>query len=252
MSVDGREISSLDFASLIGAPLNAIVEAQAKSAIATANFIREVAFDKEGRAVISEFRYNRVGEDGRAQEVSLSVPFITMLPIPYVAIEHAEIEFNAKITSTRESTSSSSFGGELEAGIDGAWFKGASVSTKMSYQKQSSSQEKEQRSFDMRVLVRLRSAEMPPGTERLLSALESAVDERRGGVRAVTGTISRIGEERSSFNVSGVAGLAAQWKLTIAGGTYTITKVERDTGRVTIDAPLDLTIVDGDTFEARP
>ncbi len=96
MAIDGREISNLDFASLIGAPLNAIVEAQAKSAIATANFIREVAFDKEGRAVLSEFRFNRIGEDGRAQEVSLSVPFITMLPIPYVTIEHAEIEFNAR------------------------------------------------------------------------------------------------------------------------------------------------------------
>ena len=252
MSVDGREISSLDFASLIGAPLNAIVEAQAKSAIATANFIREVAFDKEGRAVISEFRYTRVGEDGRAQEVSLCVPFITMLPIPYVAIEHAEIEFNAKITSTRESSSSSSFSGELEAGLDSAWFKGASVSTKMSYQKQSTSQEKEQRSFDMRVLVRLRSAEMPPGTERLLSALESSVEERRGGIKAVTGTISQIGEERSSFKVSGVSGMAAQWKMTIAGATYTITRVERDAGRITIDEPLDLTISNGDAFEARP
>lgn len=252
MSVDGREISNLDFASLIGAPLNAIVEAQAKSAIATANFIREVAFDKEGRAVTSEFRFNRVGEDGRTQEVSLSVPFITMLPIPYVAIEHAEIEFNAKITSTRESTSSSSFGGELGAGIDGAWFKGASVSTKMSYQKQSGGQEKEQRSFDMRVFVRLRSAEMPPGTERLLAALEGSVEERRGGVRAVTGTISRIGDDRSSFDVSGLSGVASQWKLAIAGTTYTITRVDRDARRVTIDAPLDLTVADGDAFEARP
>ena len=252
MAIDGREISNLDFASLIGAPLNAIVEAQAKSAIATANFIREVAFDKDGRAVLSEFRFNRIGEDGRAQEVSLSVPFITMLPIPYVAIEHAEIEFNAKITSTRESTTSSNFGGELEAGIDGAWFKGASVSTKMSYQKQSGSQEKEQRSFDMRVLVRLRSAEMPAGTERLLSALEGSIEERRGGVRSVTGSLSRIGDDRSSFNVSNLSGVSAQWKLSIAGATYTVTGVDRATSRVTLDAPLDLTIADGDNFEARP
>ena len=252
MPVDGREISNLDFASLIGAPLNAIVEAQAKSAIATANFIREVAFDKEGRAVTSDFRYTRVGQDGRVQEYSLSVPFITMLPIPYVAIEHAEIEFNAKITSTRESSTSTNFGGELEAGIDGAWFKGASVSTKMSYQKQSASQEKEQRSFDMRVFVRLRSAEMPPGTERLLSALEGSVEERRGGLRAVTGTLSRIGGDRSSFEVSGLSGISPQWKLAIAGVTYTVTKVDGETRRVTIDAPLELTIADGDGFEARP
>ncbi len=46
-------IASLDFANLIGGPLNAVVEAQAKSAITTANFIKEVAFTKEGNKVLS-------------------------------------------------------------------------------------------------------------------------------------------------------------------------------------------------------
>jgi len=36
MAVSGRELSSLDFGNLIGGPLNAVVEAQAKSAITTA------------------------------------------------------------------------------------------------------------------------------------------------------------------------------------------------------------------------
>lgn len=252
MPVDGREISSLDFANLIGAPLNAIIEAQAKSAIATANFVREVAFDKEGRAVMSEFRYRRVADDGREQEVVLSVPFITMLPIPYVTIEHAEIEFNAKITSTRESSSAASFAGELAAGLDGAWFKGATVSTKMSYQRQSASQEKEQRSYDMRVLVRLRSADMPPGTERLLNALEGAVEETIGGVRAITGTIEAIAEDRSTLVLSTLSGVGEGWKVTIGGATFTVTRVEREARRVVVDAPLDLTIAQGDAFEATP
>jgi len=233
------------------APKPLEVEAQAKSAIATANFIREVAFDKEGRAVISDFRFKRVGEDGREQEVCLSVPFITMLPIPYVAIEEAEIEFNAKITSTKESSSSQSFGGELGAGIDGAWFKGASVQTKMSYQKQSQSQEKEQRSFDMRVKVRLRSADIPPGTERLLSALESAVEERGVGFRGVSGTIEAIADDRSTITVSSVAGIAPQWRVTVAGESFVVTKVDADSRSLVVDAPLDGTVRAGDAFEAR-
>ena len=42
----GKELASLDFANLIGGPLNAIVDAQARAAIATANFVQEVGFDK--------------------------------------------------------------------------------------------------------------------------------------------------------------------------------------------------------------
>ena len=100
MSVDGREIATLDFPNLIGGPLNAIVEAQAKSALATANFIQEVAFDKQGKAVHVDFTYSRKNRDGRAQDFTLSVPFLTMVPIPYIQIDNAEFEFNAKITST--------------------------------------------------------------------------------------------------------------------------------------------------------
>lgn len=42
----GQEIASLDFASLIGGPLTAAVNAQAKSAMTTVNFIKEVGFNK--------------------------------------------------------------------------------------------------------------------------------------------------------------------------------------------------------------
>ena len=49
MPVCGRELASLDFANLIGSPLNAVVESQAKSAITTANFIKEVNPSSSGR-----------------------------------------------------------------------------------------------------------------------------------------------------------------------------------------------------------
>ncbi|MEZ4453343.1 MAG: DUF2589 domain-containing protein [Nannocystaceae bacterium] len=249
--MDGRELSSLDFASLIGAPLNAIIEAQAKAAITTANFVREVAFDKEGRAVLSEFRYRRIGADGREEEVALSVPFITMLPIPYITVERAEIEFNAKITSSRESSLSDAFSAELGVGLDVSWFKGVNVSTKMAYQRQSSSQEKEQRSYDMRVLVQVRSADIPPGTQRLLDTLEAAAVERVTGVSGVSGVVQAIDDDRSTLQLSTLAGIGEGWKVTVAGAAFTITRVDRERGRVIVDAPVDLTIRSGDAFEAR-
>ena len=68
MAVSGRELSSLDFGNLIGGPLNAVVEAQAKSAITTANFIREVAFDKEGKVVNVDFSYEKSNTNGSASD----------------------------------------------------------------------------------------------------------------------------------------------------------------------------------------
>ena len=76
MPVSGKELATLDFASLIGGPLNAVVEAQAKSALATVNFIKETSFDKDGNLINVDFKYNREGE-----EFSLTVPFLTLLPV---------------------------------------------------------------------------------------------------------------------------------------------------------------------------
>ena len=42
----GQELSSIDFASMLGGPLVAVVNAQAQAAISTVNFIKEVGFKK--------------------------------------------------------------------------------------------------------------------------------------------------------------------------------------------------------------
>ena len=47
----GEELSSIDFESLIGGPLSAIVHAQAKSAMSTINFIESVGFDNKGNSI---------------------------------------------------------------------------------------------------------------------------------------------------------------------------------------------------------
>jgi hypothetical protein len=200
MPVSGKEISSLDFANLIGGPLNAIVEAQAKSAITTVNFIKEVAFNKDGQINNVEFKYNRKNDSGKDQMFSMTVPFLTMLPVPYITISNALIEFNAKITSVNESSVSDDFSQTVEAEAGGNWwFCSARVTSKTSYQRKSSSSEKEERSFDMHVKVEAKNQDMPAGTERLLTILENSISEKAGktclplsitGYDSATGTVT--------------------------------------------------------------
>ena len=46
MPSPGQELSSIDFESMIGGPLVAVINAQAQAAMSTVNFIKEVGFKK--------------------------------------------------------------------------------------------------------------------------------------------------------------------------------------------------------------
>jgi hypothetical protein len=177
----GKELATLDFANLIGGPLNAVVEAQAKAALTTVNFIKEVAFDPEGKARQVSFSYVRRDTDGKTREYNLQVPFLTMLPIPYIAVKKATIDFNAKITSTTQADSSESLKTDTNAGAGGSWwFAKAKLETKVAYQKTTSSSVKEERTYDLHINVEACNDEMPAGTERLLTILEQSIGENKG------------------------------------------------------------------------
>lgn len=178
----GRELATLDFANLIGGPLNAVVDAQAKSALTTVDFIRQVGFDKNGELINVDFNYSRNNDNNGTDEFTLSVPLITMLPLPYVSVKEAEISFNAKITSTKASEASDSL--KTELGLDMSargWLGSAKLDTKTAYQKNTESKDKEERTFDMNVTVKARNVDMPPGCERILSILEQAISEQSLG-----------------------------------------------------------------------
>ncbi len=197
MPVSGQELATLDFANLIGGPLKAIVDAQAKSAIATVNFIKEAAFvedkDASGKVIGSKarmvsFTYDRLSEtevdlttkQPKHETYSLSVPFLTMLPMPYISVKRATIDFNAKITSTQSQEMNDKF--ENETTVDaktGWWFATAKMNTKVSYQKTNANSNKEERTFDMHIHVEAQNEELPAGTERLLSLLEQSIHETK-------------------------------------------------------------------------
>lgn len=180
MPEPGRELATLDFSNLIGGPLNAVIEAQARAAISTVNFIKEAAFDKDGKVITVDFKYNRKDDKGEDQEYTLTIPFLTMLPIPYITVVNTLIEFNAKITSINESTSVSNFSQEVEASAGGKyWFVSARVTSKTAYQKKSATAEREERTFDMHVRVEAKNEDIPAGTERLLTILENSIEEKQ-------------------------------------------------------------------------
>jgi hypothetical protein len=229
MPVSGRELASLDFANLIGGPLNAVVEAQAKSAITTANFIREIGFTKEGNVVNVDFTYNRKNDNGSDQEFTLTLPFLMMLPVPYITVNKAVIEFNAKITSTTESSSESNFSQQVEASAGGrCWFVSAKVTSKTAYQKKSATSDREERTFDMHVLVEAGNQDMPAGTERIFTLLENSITERTTHkLLSVALLVTDIEASQNVITAEGadIPSLKQDDKFTFDGKDYKLTAV---------------------------
>ena len=206
-------LSSLPFGAVIGGPLKAAIEAQALAARTTIEFIEKVGFDPPAEdapdpfALVFEededakitnsslgpvrnvsFSYESKKSDGSVDRITLTVPILTIVPIPYIRIDELTINFVAKITEQqvntsvikKESGSDSSFG----AGYSSGWWWGkasvnynASVSSKQSSTNTAAS--KYQTEMTMNVHVRAVQDEMPSGLAKVLGILEGSIKESK-------------------------------------------------------------------------
>lgn len=188
----GNEISSISLGSIIGGALSAIVEAQSQAAHTTVNFINEVGFEgKQGerKPVYIDFQYEKMiipeketqQEEAEKQKqiTSLKVPLLTMVPIPYIRVDDATIDFNVKINSVQETKTSSdlNYGGKTEAfaNYNGFRFKtGIKLSASISNQKKSSTSDTVKRDYSLNIHVHAKQDDMPAGVEYLLDLLSDA------------------------------------------------------------------------------
>ena len=131
------------------------------------------------------FSFNRkkpvqAGEGGAAadavntESVELTVPLLTIVPIPYIRIEHATIDFECKVSSSTLDTSQHNIGVEAKAS-GGFW--GVRFSVKASYSYQKTHRDQVDKSATLKVHVRAVQDEMPGGLTRMLEILETAIND---------------------------------------------------------------------------
>lgn len=161
----GQELASLDFESMLGGPLVAVVNAQAQAAVSTVNFIKEVGFKKPPAEEIAgddtsteepiyvTFKYPKElvpyqpavpanpGDPAATPPVpataavpavaavyetqQLQVPILTMLPIPYIRIDMTTIDFNAKINSVEYRKTDTNLKIDAELEAKAGWLWGS-------------------------------------------------------------------------------------------------------------------------------
>lgn len=280
----GQELSSINFGSIIGGSLNAVVEAQCQSANTTVDFIRNVGFQPGtngglGAPIYVSFQYDKEtlpaqpatkasyhievaaggtgykndipliissgatvldctptivngtitavslntpcnlsetvnltvkeaadtakkqtaeGKDAQLrfvvtpaagaqpaqfERMTLQVPVLTMLPIPFIKVAEATIDFNVKINSvtTSQSKESSSYGGKLDVTTSfSIWrFKTtAKLNATLSNQKSSSNSENVKRDYSLNIHIKAVQDDIPEGTSRLLDILHDSITAR--------------------------------------------------------------------------
>lgn len=177
-------LQSMPFGNLIGGPLSACIEAQAKAAKTSWEFIRDVGLtstdDGGQKAIYVSFEYRK---DGRS--MTLSLPLLTIVPIPYIAIHEINIAFKASISASASTSKTEHKSLALETGMkaktefnalvaSGSIELSASVSSKKD--STATRDSKYSVEYTMDVSVKAGQDDMPAGMAKVLEMLSTSID----------------------------------------------------------------------------
>lgn len=180
-----NELNNIDFASLIGGPMQAAVEAQNKASIATVNFIKEVGFEgqtdtDDGKLRMVEFKFKKNvpnpnfdpsvngSEPTIEQDAEITVPFISLLNVPALRVQTLDIDFNVKLNSAYTNNKASSFG--ANASVSGGWGP-VKMKVSASYRRSTFEGTKVEKEYSMNVKVKALNDEIPRGLELVLNGM---------------------------------------------------------------------------------
>lgn len=171
------ELNNIDFRKMIGGPLQAAVDAQVASSLATVDFISKVGFTEDangGRELVmvdfSHKRNNGKKADGTddIKDVAIRVPLLAMLPIPSLRIEHVIVDFNVKLNSVESSSTSTALG--VNAEVKGGWGP-VSFKVSASFQRKTATNVEVKKEYSLNVNVKAVQDEIPLGLEKILGLL---------------------------------------------------------------------------------
>ncbi|MGA5305019.1 DUF2589 domain-containing protein [Nucisporomicrobium flavum] len=184
------ELNNIDFRKMIGGPLQAAVDAQVASSLATIDFINKVGFTAvttsgpdpadgqpvavKRELVMVDFTHKRTDLDKAGKpvktDVFVRVPLLAMLPIPSLRIEQVVIDFNVKLNSVETAGVSD----QLKVGAEvGGGFGPVNFKVSASYQRQTSTNVEVKKEYALNVNVKAVQDEIPAGLEKILGMLSA-------------------------------------------------------------------------------
>ena len=178
-------LGQIPFGAIIGAPLKAAVEAQAAAAIACYDFVRKIGFGENNQVNDITFHYERTIQTGQPPQpqttkVSITVPILTMMPLPFIRIESMNVSFKASISAVDATQATKSeatqLDGKFEAGAGLAIWK-VSASGGISSKKDSTATNTSKYSVEHTIDISVHAVQddMPAGLAKLLSIMTDSI-----------------------------------------------------------------------------
>lgn len=179
-------LQAIPFSSIIGAPLDACIKAQAMAAKTTWQFIQEVGMkkvdgkDETKEAVNVAFTFIQNGNT-----VRLNIPLLSIVPIPYIAIQNIDIAFKANLSAAsstaEERSSNQEFNAEAKgSGLFGWGLFAVRVELKGGYSSKKDSRATQDSKYSveytMDVGIRAGQENMPAGLAKVLEILNSSLN----------------------------------------------------------------------------
>ena len=187
MAVAG-ELQALPFGSLIGGPLDAAIQAQARAALSSVSFIKQIGFKEDKSVETITFTAKKGTEVS-----SITVPLLTIVPIPFIRIDEMTIDFKANITSATQSedktVESTEKQAKIEAGGSYLFFK-ASLEASISSKKDSESTKSSKYAVETTIDVHVHAVqdELPAGLAKMLNILTDTIETGEKGKKDTTTT----------------------------------------------------------------
>lgn len=155
-------LEKMNFGALLGAPLKACVDAQAQAATATSDYIDRVCFKYNPQTNVYEtetISFTYTTDEG---EKRITVPLISVMPIPYIQIRHVDLKFAADVSVSD---------GQLVAKV-------ATENNSDKAKKEESEEMTTDFKSDLKVDINIKasSADMPMGVARLLQFMQQNIN----------------------------------------------------------------------------
>ncbi len=178
-------LTPLQLNELLGAPMRAIVEAEAQAARATAEFIKEVGFVGTGDATNPDFgevrmvtfSYMRRDANGTETKAVLQIPLLTLVPIPAIQVSEATIDFDLVLTSATEENRTATTGRQN----DNLLLKKQALQLRGLYAKSETKKpgtNVNSSKVNMSVQIKLQQADLTHGMVQLLNLLDKGASEK--------------------------------------------------------------------------
>ncbi|MGN0807202.1 MAG: DUF2589 domain-containing protein [Candidatus Coproplasma sp.] len=178
--VDGKSDVVLNFTVNTQGAISAVTVAEGSEKITEKSVLTLKTSQGEGAQFAIGKREEVKSTPAVYQDMTLQVPLLTIVPIPFIRVASTDIELNVKINSIYNTDESSDTNVKSSMNANASYrslfFKGnVNINASVSHQKKTSSSEEVKKEYSLNIKIHAVQDDVPVGMGRILDILEEAI-----------------------------------------------------------------------------